>query len=141
IALKGDLAGVIDLTGPALVAGRPVLGTLSVGGSVLPGADITAPSVGAIRVKHDFGSNVAISGTGVLTGKPALGTLAVGGTVRGSLISVGGNITSVSADGFVDSRLFAGYDGTNFNIPATVGTVRVTGKTDAFANSDLFATN
>jgi ELWxxDGT repeat protein len=141
IALRGDLAGAINLTGPALVAGRPVLGTLSVGGSVLPGADITAPSVGAIRVKHDFGSNVAISGTGVLAGKPALGTLAVGGTVRDAFISVAGNITSVTAAGFDGSRLFAGYDGTNFNLPATITTVRVTGKTDAFAGSSLYATN
>src|SRR5205823_1676784 len=86
--------------------------------------------------------DVTVSGTGVAAGKPALGTLAVGGTVRDALISVGGNITSVTAAGFDGSRLWAGYDGTGFNdpVPATVGSVRVTGKTDAFAGSSLYAT-
>ena len=74
------------------------------------------------------------------SGKPALGTLAVGGTVRNALISVGGNVRSILAAGFVDSRLWAGYDGTDFNVPATVTTVRVTGKAEAFAGSSLYAT-
>ena len=66
--------------------------------------------------------------------------------MRDSLIRVGGNVSSVTAGSFIESRLFAGYDGPDngsgpFNVtnPAVVGSFTVTGKTDAFDNSYLIA--
>jgi len=128
-----------------VAVGRPALGRLVVLGSVLPGATVAAPSVGAILVRHDLGGDISVSGAGVLTGRPALGTLSVGGTVRDSLVSVGGNINLVQALAFDGSRLFAGYTGPDdgvggsFNVQAVVGTVRVTGRSNAFADSYLVA--
>src|SRR5262249_26323811 len=88
------------------------------------GGTITAPSVGSIMVKGrkaakilpavagDFGSTVMISGTG---GDPvkgrALKSLNVKGTVTSPLISVGGNVGSVSVGAFNGTDLFAGYTG------------------------------
>lgn len=142
----GDLGGTIDLSGAGVLAGRPALTLLAVRGSVLPTAAVTAPMVGTVRVRRDLAGDLTISGADVPADKPSLRVLAVGGTVRDSLIRVGGNIGAVVAAGFEDSRLFAGYDGPDngvggtFNFPAVVGTVRVTGRTSAFANSYLVAT-
>ena len=140
IIIKGDLGGTIRLSGDGLLAGTSALRRLAVGGSVLPGAVVTAPMVSTIRVRHDLAGDVAISGAGVPANKPALAALSVGGTVRDGLISVGGNVTTVTAAGFDHARLFAGYDGSgHFNGSAVVGTVRVTGRANAFADSSLYA--
>lgn len=145
ISVKGDLGGSITLSGEGVAAGKPVLGTLSVGGSVLAGASVSAPVVGSIKVKRDFAGDVTVSGANVPSNKSALATLSVGGTVRDSLIQVGGNVGSVTAVAFDHSRLFAGYTGADdgsgdFNVPAIVGKFKVTGRTDAFAHSYAIAT-
>jgi hypothetical protein len=72
--------------------------------------------------------------------------LKVAGTVSGSTISVGGNVGSVVVGSFTDSRLLAGYTGANdgsgtFTPGVTVGEFVVTGKTDAFARSYVFASD
>jgi hypothetical protein len=59
---------------------------------------------------------------------------------------VGGNIGSVSAGSFVGGHLLAGYTGPDdgsgtFTLPVTVGSFSVTGKTDAFAQSYVIASN
>jgi hypothetical protein len=119
---------------------------------------ITAPSIGAIKVKGraatktvpaisgDFKSDVTISGVGVdpVKGK-ALGALNVKGIVSDVAIAVAGNVGAAVVGAFRDSRLFAGYagpdDGTGtFNFPATVGTFRATGKSDGFEDSRVIAT-
>jgi ELWxxDGT repeat protein len=139
ISIKGDLGSPITLSGAGVVPGKNVLGTLSVGGSIRAGADVTAAKVGTIKIKQDLVGDLTISGAGVPTGKPALSMLSVTGAVRDSLVRVGGNVSSVTAGSFIDSRLFAGYDGTAFNVPTVVNSFTVTGKTAAFDNSYLFA--
>lgn len=155
-ARVGDLFNKADIIAAGADTDRTtlVVGTVGDGSTIQLGsrlnrlvataigdATVTAPSAGTIRVRGDLGGDITISGAGVATDRPALRTLSVGGTIRDSLISVGGNITSVIAAGFDGSRLYAGYTETGgFNLSATVGTVRVTGKTNAFANSRLYAT-
>src|SRR5207253_1330751 len=100
----------------------------------------------------DFQSNLTIAGTGLPAKTVALKSLKVAGTVSGSTIAVGGlagtiaDVGSMSVGSFVNSRLFAGYsgpdDGTGaFNLPSTVGSFMVTGKTNAFSESFLIAAN
>ena len=105
---------------------------------------VTAPSIGRMTVKGDLVADVNVTGAGVAAGKAALGSLKVKGAIVGSDIEVGGNVTSVSAARFLDSRLFAGYDGPDdgsgeFSAPATIKLFRVTGATDAFADSTVVA--
>ncbi|HEX3150424.1 MAG TPA: choice-of-anchor Q domain-containing protein [Gemmataceae bacterium] len=115
---------------------------------------ILAPSIGTLTVKGnpkagiagDLASDITISGVGVAAGKPALKTLKVAGAVTNSDIFVNGNVTTFSVGAFRDSRLFAGYSGPDdgsgaFNLPASVTTFTVTGKTDGFQNSRVIATS
>jgi hypothetical protein len=123
---------------------------------------IVAPSVGAITIKGkaktktaaaipgDFRSNLTIAGTGLAPKVPALKSFKVAGAVSGSDIRVGvggtiGDVGSVSVGSFIDSTLFAGYDGPTdgsmpFNLSSTVKSFIVTGKTNAFARSFVIAT-
>jgi hypothetical protein len=106
---------------------------------------VTAPSIGAITVRGDFAADVTVSGAGVAARRASLGTLSVRGMVLGSDIDVGGTVGSVTARGFVDSHLFAGYAGPDdgggeFSVtPATIRSFRVTGPADAYANSTVIA--
>jgi predicted outer membrane repeat protein len=105
---------------------------------------VAAPSIGTMTVKGDLAADVTLSGAGVAAGKAALGSLKVRGVIAGSDLRVGGNVTSVSAARFLGSRLFAGYDGPDdgsggFSTPATIKSFRVTGPTDAFADSTVIA--
>jgi hypothetical protein len=124
---------------------------------------ISAPSVGAITVKGkaktktaaaipgDFRSSLTIAGTGLAPKVPALKSFKVAGAVSGSdiRVGVGGTISdvgSVSVGSFIDSTLFAGYDGPTdgsvpFNLASTVKSFTVTSKTNAFARSFVIATN
>jgi hypothetical protein len=144
----------INITGAALGS----LKAIAVGTGT-----ISAPSVGSIVVtgKHqtrtdaaipgDFKSSLSVAGTGLANGMPALKSLKVAGAVSGSTILVGsiggsGDVGRVSVGSFVNSRLSAGYTGADngagsFNLPSTVGSFTVTGKTDAFAKSYVIATN
>jgi hypothetical protein len=154
-------AGVIGNGTDIAITGAP-LGNLTA--TAVGAGDISAPSVGTIRITGkgktktalaiagDFASNLTIAGTGLPIGKTALKSLKVAGSVTGSTITVGslagtvGDVGSVSAGSFVNSRLLAGYtgpdDGTgSFNLPSTVSSFLVTGKTNAFADSYVFASN
>jgi hypothetical protein len=143
--------------GTDITSAAPIKGITAI--AVGTGGTITAPSVGSITVKGqkafktlpavsgDFGSDVTISGVGVdpVRGR-ALGSLRVAGTVTSPLISVSGNVGSVSVGKFDDSRLFAGYAGADdgsgaFNGSATVGRFQANGATSAFAHSFVIASN
>jgi hypothetical protein len=125
---------------------------------------ITAPSVGSINIKGkaktkttsaipgDFKSNLTIAGVGLSAKALALRSFKVAGTVSGSSIAVGGltgtigDVGSVSVGSFINSEFFAGYTGVDngtgaFNLPTTIGSFRVEGKTAAFANSFVIASN
>ncbi|HEX3149809.1 MAG TPA: Ig-like domain-containing protein [Gemmataceae bacterium] len=153
--------GVVEDGTDILITGAP-LGSLTA--TRIGAGTIAAPSVGAITVKGkaktktaaaiagDFKSNLTIAGTGLAAKVPALKSLKVAGSVSGSTIQVGGltgtvgDVGSVSVGAFVDSRLFAGYTGPDdgsgtFNLPSTVGSFVVTGKTKAFAHSYAIASN
>jgi uncharacterized membrane protein YgdD (TMEM256/DUF423 family) len=151
-------AGVIGDGTDVTVTGAP-LGSLT---AVRIGAGtITAPSVGSVTVTGraktrttpaipgDFLADLTVLGTGVAKG-PALKLLHVAGAVSGVAITVGGaagtvgDVGRVSVGSFVDSTLFAGYSGPDdglgfFNLKATVGSFRVTAKSNGFANSYVIA--
>jgi len=154
IDVIGTLRSLTVGTGTKVVADLDVLdGTFS------------AASVGSITVNGNLLGDITISGAGVVAGKPTLGSLrvvgkfdkttstTVGGTINGSTITVGsdvnvGNITSVTAVNFLNSSLFAGYnDATDVfkqvladkKTVGTIGSFTVSGLTDAFANSHVFA--
>jgi hypothetical protein len=105
-------------------------------------ASKTVPSVSG-----DFGANVSISGAGVdpVKGK-ALKSLKVAGAVTSPLISVGGNVGSVTAGAFNGVDLFAGYsgpaDGTGtFTGAFTVGPISVKAAAGGFVDSNVVATS
>jgi hypothetical protein len=105
---------------------------------------VTAPSIGTMTVSGNLAADVTATGARVAANKAALGSLRVKGSIVGSNIDVNGNVTSVSARQFVDSRLFAGYSGPadgsgTFSTSAAIQSFRVTGATDAFANSTVIA--
>jgi len=84
-AIPGDFASDLTVTGPALTTRAPALGSLTLlTGSVAAGVDISAPTIGTIRVaKGDFAGNITATGTGIDPDPrkiiPALKTLYVGG--------------------------------------------------------------
>jgi predicted outer membrane repeat protein len=147
------IAGALPRRKTAIVAGAIGDGTaISVAGPLrsltatsIGAGSVTAPSIGTMTVRGDLAADVTVTGAGVAAGRPALGSLRVRGAIIGSDIDVGGNVTSVSAARFLDSRLLAGYDGPDdgsgtFSSPATtIRSFRVTGATDAFANSTVIA--
>jgi hypothetical protein len=103
----------------------------------------------AAAIPGDFLADLTVLGTGVAKG-PALKSLRVAGAVSGAVITVGGtagtvgDVGRVSAGSFADSTLFAGYAGPpdgsgKFTAPATVGSFRVTAKSNGFANSYVIA--
>jgi len=143
MTVKGNLNGDVTFTGTGLAAGKVALPLLTVTGSILGGA-ISAPNAGTITVKGNMSGDLNLAGPAPATGKPVLSALKVTGAVSGSDIRVGGDITTVLANSFRDSTLFAGYTGLDdgsgvFNVPAVVSSFKVTGLTDAFANSTVIA--
>ena len=141
-AILGDLASDVTVSGAGVLPGKFALGKLTVAGSLLAGADVTAPSIGTMTVKKDLAGTVTVSGAGITGTKPALGTLKVTGAVLGTTIDVSGNVGSVSAGTFVNSNLYAGYNATLDTYSGrTVGSFKVTGKTNGFRNSFVHATN
>jgi hypothetical protein len=141
-AIVGDLAADVTVSGAGLLAGKLAIGTLSVAGSVPAGTEIVAPSIGTLSVKKDLAGTVTVSGAGIAPTKNALGTLKVTGAVTGTTIDVSGNVGSVTAGTFVNSNLYAGYNATLGTFTGrTVGKFTVTGKTDGFRNSFVYATN
>jgi hypothetical protein len=151
-------AGVIDdLTDITLTAPLGSLTAIAIGEGT-----ITAPNVGSITIKGqkatktlsaipgNFESDLVVTGTGLTTPTtPALKSLKVAGAVILSKITVGsgpgtnGNVGSVSVGSFVDSELFAGYQGPTtgagtFNT-GTIGSFSVKGTTNAFAHSFVIA--
>jgi Calx-beta domain len=154
-------AGVIDDRTDIAITGAP-LGSLTA--TRIGVGTITAPSVGSINIKGkaktkttlaipgDFKSNLTVAGAGLAAKVPALKSLKVAGSVSSSMIAVGGSagtvgdVGSVSVGSFVNSRLFAGYsgpdDGTgSFNLPSTIGSFTVKGKSAAFSDSFVIASN
>jgi uncharacterized membrane protein YgdD (TMEM256/DUF423 family) len=151
-------AGVIGDGTDITLTGAPLTSLTAI---CVGAGNISAPSVGTITVRGkpktrtaaaipgDFLSNLTIAGTGLTRG-PALKSFRVAGTVSGVAITVGGaagtigDVGSVSVGSFVSSTLFAGYTGPSdgsgsFNLPAVIGSFRVTSKTDGFANSSVIA--
>ncbi|HEX3147588.1 MAG TPA: ELWxxDGT repeat protein [Gemmataceae bacterium] len=151
--------GVISDGTDVVITGAPLtsLKAISVGAG-----NIAAPSVGSIRVvgkakttttaaiPGDFKSNLTIAGTGLKPNSPALKSLKVAGAAAGSTILVGGlsgtigDVGAISVGSFTDSRLLAGYTGPDdgagsFNLPSTIGSFVVLGKSKAFANSFVIA--
>ncbi|HVK12523.1 MAG TPA: Calx-beta domain-containing protein, partial [Gemmataceae bacterium] len=107
---------------------------------------LTADAVNTITVNGNLTGDVTVTGTGVLPGKFALNGLKVNGAVDGSTIRVGGatavgNVNAVTAVQFLNSTMLVGYEDPTFNGPTggTVNNFTVTGATDGFANSDVFA--
>jgi hypothetical protein len=126
--------------GTAIDVGAPVSSLVA---TAFGAGSVTAPSVGTMVIKGDMAADVTV--TGADPTKKALGALRVKGAVTGSDIRVAGNVGAVVVGAFRDSRLFAGYAGPDdgrgaFNLPATVGTFRATGKFDDFQNSRVIAT-
>ena len=130
--------------------------TLTAG--AITGSTIRANSLGTLKVIGNkkaaltadmTGAHVTLLGAGVAATKPTLGTFTVTGTVRNSDVSVGGNVTTVSALGFVGSNFYAGFTGTEAGVgtflpAAAVKTFTVKGAkgvTDAFQDSNLIATS
>jgi hypothetical protein len=192
----GDLASSVSVSGAGVAVGKLALGKVTVAGSILATADITAPSVGPVSAKgtlfadlvvtgpissikagaingstitaNSLGSLSAIGnkratatlpviaadvtgltltllGVGVADNKAVLNTFTAGGTVLNSNISVGGNVTKLSALNFRGSNFYVGYTGTEagvgtFEPVATLKTVSITGTTDAFQDSNIIAT-
>jgi hypothetical protein len=92
-------------------------------------------------VRQDLEGDLLISGAGVPTGR-TWGPVGRRGRAPGRDSR---RRQRHPGDGRGVRRLFAGYAGPddgsgNFNLPAVVGTVRVTGKENAFADSYLIAT-
>jgi hypothetical protein len=121
---------------------------------------ISAPAIGSIRTRgrssnHKTGdlgdpgdskADVTISGVGVPAGKAALGSLRVKGNILGSRILVDGRVNELSALGFRDSRLFAGYTGADdgsgtFDPVGSIGSFQVRAAADGFANSHVIASS
>jgi len=145
MTVRGNMNGDVTLTGAGLAAGKVALPLLNVTGSILAGA-ISAPNAGTITVKGDMSGDLNLAGPPPAAGKPVLSALKVTGAVSGSDIRVGGDITTVQASAFRNSTLFAGYTGPDdgsgaFNFAAAVGTFKVTGLSDAFANSTVIASS
>jgi hypothetical protein len=120
-------------------------GISSLTANAMGNGTLIAPNIGTINIRGNFATDIQVDGTGVdpVRGM-ALKSLKVDGAITGSDIFVNGNVGSVLANSFVDSRLFAGYSGADdgsgdFNLNASVTSVRITGKTDAFLNSYLIA--
>jgi ELWxxDGT repeat protein len=154
-------AGVIGNGTDIAITGAP-LASLTV--TQVGIGNITAPSVGSITIKGkaktksafaipgDFKSNLTIAGTELPAKGLALKLLKVAGAVSDSVIRLGGlsgtvgDVGSVSVGAFLNSRLFAGYSGSDngsddFNLPSTIGSFVVTGKDKAFAHSFVVAYN
>lgn len=107
---------------------------------------LKAPSIGTMTIKGNMTADVNITGVGVDPTKRALNTLRVTGAVTGSDIFVNGNVGNVVVGAFRDSRLFAGYTGTDdglgtFGFAATVTMFKSVSKTDWFQNSRVVATS
>jgi len=117
--------------------------------------DITAPRIGTITIKANFGAEIDVSGAGVdhLKKKNSLGKLDVRGVIDGSNMNVIGNIGTVSSYGFLNSRLFGGYVGNDIGTtplgfaigaasPTTIKTFKTLKNktlTGTFANSSVIA--
>jgi hypothetical protein len=146
-------AGVIE-DGTTIDVGTPLakLTAIAVGDGL-----VKAPSIGTILAKGkpavrgvggiagDFKSDVTV--TAPFDPKlKGLAALTAKGAIKGAVISVPGNVGTVSALTFEDSSLLAGYTGPadgiggTFNFPATVTSFKVTGKSNAFSQSFLVGT-
>jgi hypothetical protein len=160
--LRSISARKVNLTGDGIDL-NGYLGALTIG-NILNGADVTtltttnpkqktrisALAIGdgtTLNIVANVSSLTATSfGASSLTA-PSVGTFRVKGAVTGADIEVGGNVEAVVVGAFRDSRLLAGYSGsdvpdsTGFNFAATVTTFRSTGKIDGFANSQVIATS
>ena len=90
------------------------------------------------------GLNMTLLGVGIADNKPVLATFAVAGTVSNSNVSVGGNVTTLSALNFRGSNFYVGFIGTEagvgtFEPVATLKTVKINGLTDGFQDSNIIA--
>jgi hypothetical protein len=95
LAIPGDFAADVNVSGTGLKAGVPAFRALSAAGEVTAGSDvsvagtmtrvvagtfngsITAGGLAAMTVKGKMAGDLTLTGTGVATGKPALGALTV----------------------------------------------------------------
>lgn len=110
--IAGDLSAPITLTGAGLPAAKLAINSISVAGSMLGTADVTAPSVGSFTVRRDMLADINLSGTGIATGKPVLGVTRVTGFIQGSNIDVTGHVTSLTAGAFNSGSFDANSIGT-----------------------------
>jgi hypothetical protein len=105
--IAGDFGSAVTVSGAGVLAGKPAIGKVSVAGSVLAGADLTAPSIGSITAKGDFAADITLSGAGIAAGKPVLGSVKVGRTLAGSTIDVTGAMTGLTAGAITDTTITA----------------------------------
>jgi hypothetical protein len=145
--LKSRVTAAVVGDGTDINVGSPLLALKAIS---FGDGSITAPSIGSITITGakrpavipgDFKADVTVSGAGVDPKKFALNILKVAGTVSGSTISVMGNVNLVSVGSFLNSNLYAGYNGTNFPVVATVNTFQAKAAANAFAHSFLYASN
>jgi ELWxxDGT repeat protein len=138
------IAGPVD-DGTLVKLDAPLAGFKAAGVGV---GQFDVPSIGTMTIKGDFRSDVHVTGTGADPSRPLLKTLTVSGALSGADIMVAGNVRSVTALSFTDSRLFAGYTGPDngvgtgatFSDPgATIGSFRTTGAFSSFKDSFVIA--
>jgi hypothetical protein len=99
---------------------------------------ITAPSVGKVSIKGDFGATIKAA---------SVASLSVTGLINGGGILANNSIGSVTAGGIVGSQIFAGVNSGQTTLPtaainfsseqASIGSVRVNG--GLFSNSQIAA--
>jgi hypothetical protein len=127
----GDFTGAISATGN--------LGSVAVAGNVNGTPIDVGGNIGSISV----GGRGLGNFTGTIHAAGNLGSVTVGGKVDGTLIDVGGNVRAVSVGSFWNSRLDAGYtgtdDGNGVYTPNTIGSFRVTAKDKGFQSSNVIA--
>ena len=123
--------------GSDFVLGTPV-STFSAGS--FGNGRIEAASIGRLTVRGNFTGDVDLSGVGVIPGRNTLGVMKVAGFVDGSAVEVAGRVGSVTVGSFLNSRLFAGFEGTTQGVGAydpfgAITSFRTTA--GGFANSSL----
>ena len=148
LAIPGDFAADLDVSGAEVAAGKPAVQTAQVFGAVTADSDwavggtvnlVLAGSFNGTRaaggltvltVKETLGGDVTLSGVGVPANKPALGTLSVGQHVMDTSVVTAPSIGTVTVKGVLSGDLTV----TGSALPTALRTLRVIG---AVSGSDI----